>query len=124
MRLISRVVRFSGVGLLSTFVHFFVLACLLYLSLPVWLANLVAFTFAFIASFLLQQNLTFADRLGGARMNLFAATTLFSLNLVCAGVLGQISGTRFALFLPLAPAILNFTALYIMSGNSMFRRRA
>ena len=124
MRLLSRIVRFSGVGLLSTFVHFLVLVCLLYLSLPVWLANLVAFSFAFIVSFLLQQNLTFVDRLGGAKMNLFAATTLFSLNLVCAGILGQISGTRFALFLPLAPAMLNFTALYIMSGNSKFKKRA
>lgn len=125
MRLIVRVSRFVSIGLVSTIVHYLTLGLFIWLNLELWIANLFAFTLAFLLSFSWQQRYAFGDRLGSnSRFNKKALIILFLANLILSGVSAGFIGKQLVLALPLLPALFNYWAYYLMSGSKVFKAKA
>ncbi|MCT0219097.1 GtrA family protein [Synechococcus sp. CS-1329] len=120
MNIISRLGRFSAVGLVATGIHATVLVALISLGIGNGLANLSGFLIAFICSFFGQQALTFKDRLGEKRLNKRAAAVLLIVNSSLAIILGQIAPAVALPALPILPAATNYILLWIFTGRSFF----
>lgn len=101
---------------MSTLTHYICLYLIIFLGASVWAANVLAFSIAFIVSFILQQRFTFSDRLQGKRLNALAALIIFAANIIAAGVLGLFADLEFSFLLPLAPAAINYSLYYLFSG--------
>lgn len=101
---------------MSTFTHYACLYLIIFLGTKVWIANALAFSLAFLVSFVLQQQVTFSDRLQGKRLNGFAALIIFVANIFLSGVLGLLADLRYSFLLPLTPAAVNYSFYYIFSG--------
>lgn len=124
MRLVSRLSRFISVGVISTLLHYFILAFLIWMSFELWVSNLLAFSAAFVFSFSCQQRYTFADRLGkNSSLNQRAAVLIFVLNLILSGVSAQLASKELIVVLPLLPAVVNYFAYYLMSGLQLFKKK-
>lgn len=124
MRLIGRLSRFISIGIISTLVHYLALGLFLWMNLELWVANLIAFTLAFMFSFSWQQRYTFRDRLGSNfSLNQKAAFVMFSLNLVFSGISGKLVQQPFSFILPLVPAFVNYCSYYYLSGLKLFKGR-
>ena len=124
MKLVSRLSRFISVGVISTLLHYATLWFFIWISLELWVSNLLAFSLAFIFSFSWQQRYTFADRLGkNSSLNQMAAVIIFVLNLIMSGASAQLASKEFIFVLPLLPAVVNYSAYYAMSGLQLFKKK-
>lgn len=124
MKLVSRLSRFISVGVISTLLHYAALCFFIWISLELWVSNLLAFSLAFIFSFSWQQRYTFADRLGkNSSLNQMAAVIIFVLNLIMSGASAQLASKEFIFVLPLLPAVVNYFAYYAMSGLQLFKKK-
>ena len=123
MTVYKRLAKFGFVGIVATAIHFGVLSLLLRLTfLQTGVANMMAFTTAFLLSTTLQQHFTFADRLAGQSLKKRSVLMLFSVNVIAAYLLGSLATGVMIPFLPLVPAVLNYTLLHIFSGHPLFKR--
>lgn len=120
MNIISRLGRFSAVGLVATGIHAIILAALISLGIGNSVANLSGFLIAFIWSFFGQQKLTFKDRLGKKQLNKRAAVVLLLINSGLAIVLGEFTPALARPALPIVPAVSNYMLLWIFSGRRFF----
>jgi putative flippase GtrA len=119
-----RIARFGAVGIASTAVHAAILTTLkIGLQIGTGPANLVGFLAAFGVSMYGQQRFTFNDRLQGQRINTFGLTILFLINASAALLLGQVAKAGWVVLLPILPAVINYSLLYIFSGSPIFRGR-
>ena len=123
MTVYKRLAKFGFVGIVATAIHFGVLSLLLRLTfLQTGVANMMAFTTAFLLSTTLQQHFTFADRLAGQSLKKRSVLMLFSVNVIAAYLLGSLATGAMIPFLALVPAVLNYTLLHIFSGHPLFKR--
>lgn len=123
MTAFKRLLKFGLVGVMATGIHLGVLMILLQSTLlssgP---ANVVAFVTAFLLSTSLQQQFTFADRLGGQLLKKRSVLLLFSINASAAYLLGSLAKGPMIPLLALVPPVLNYSLLHIFSGHPRFKR--
>lgn len=123
MTAFKRLLKFGLVGVMATGIHLGVLMVLLQSTLlssgP---ANVVAFVTAFLLSTSLQQQFTFADRLGGQLLKKRSVLLLFSINASAAYLLGSLAKGPMIPLLALVPPVLNYSLLHIFSGHPRFKR--
>ncbi len=120
MNSLSRLGRFSAVGLIATGIHAAILITLINLDVDSGIANLVGFLVAFTASFFGQQALTFKDRLGARKLNTKAAAALLIINSGLAMLLGAVAPAMARPLLPLLPAVTNYILLWVLTGRRFF----
>lgn len=118
----QRLVRFSAVGLISTFVH----ASLLVFFLEIFKfssskANLIGFSIAFVVSMAGQQRFTFGDRLKGNHLNAIGLLILLLVNSAAAFGFGMLAKGGLVIVLPLISTVINYILLYLFSGNPRFK---
>ena len=71
----------------------------------------------------LQQAITFADRLGGRRLNAIGLTCILLANLLAGGLAAHWTGKSWlALMLPLLPASVNYILLLLFSSRAWLPR--
>ncbi|MBC1260087.1 GtrA family protein [Synechococcus sp. BSF8S] len=124
MRSTERIIRFGGVGIAATSIHYFFLYSLSLYSQNLSAVNVISFLIATGFSFVMQQRFTFRDRLRGKKLNGYA---LFSLILINSAInwLGGILALENLWLkpaLPLLAAGANFCTYGIMVSRPFFHR--
>jgi putative flippase GtrA len=122
MKIWNRLASFISVGVFATLVHASILVVITGSGHAAWIANPLGFLGGFLASFTLQQRLTFRDRLAGSVLTPQAGILIFMVNLVLSAVIAPLSG-RFLIMLPLLPALVNYCLYFSLSGMPRFRRK-
>lgn len=123
IRHFKRLSKFSAVGIVATAIHLLILVSLVRLALlPLGVANLLAFTVAFLFSTTAQQSFTFNDRLAGQTLRIRSLAILFTVNSILAYALGSEVTSSFYVLLAFIPSIVNFSLFHFFSGHPYFKR--